>query len=65
MTRHQMVAAFNEWMRRYIEEPERFMRDIQNVRDFLAAEGAGAMPSYGEECTTYLEKVAADIGGGQ
>lgn len=58
-----MVAAFNEWMRRYIEDPDTFSREFQSVRDFLAAENAGVTPSYGEECTAYLEKVAAEIGG--
>lgn len=54
-TREERVAASNEWMRRFIEEPERFEREWQTVEGFKAEEASGAIPSYGERCEAYLE----------
>ncbi|WP_375414651.1 hypothetical protein [uncultured Bradyrhizobium sp.] len=53
MSAPDMTRTFNEWMRRYIEEPEKYTREFQRVRDFLADEAAGREPSYGESCTAY------------
>lgn len=61
MTQEQTAACFNEWMRRYIDEPERFSREIQDVQDFLRAEASGQEPSYGAECAAYLAKLHADL----
>lgn len=52
-----MVKAFNEWMRRYIEEPERFQAEFRSVKSFEADEKAGREPSYGDDCTSYLQKI--------
>ena len=49
-----MAAAFNEWMRRYIEEPERFRREWQTVSEYVQQISEGKTPSYGERCTAYL-----------
>jgi hypothetical protein len=49
-----MAQAFNEWMRRYIEEPERFAREWQTVEEFKADESAGIEPDYGATCEAYL-----------
>lgn len=51
--------AFNEWMRRYIEEPEKFKSDWQNVVEFLESVKAEEVPSYGEECEIFLAKLEA------
>ena len=53
------TEAFNEWMRRYIKEPERFKREWQAVGDCLASVGAGKAPSYGERCSALMEKLEA------
>lgn len=54
------AQAFDEWMRRYVEEPERFSREFEAVRDFVAEGGQdGAETSYGRECSTYLEQLMA------
>lgn len=45
--------AFNEWMRRFIEEPETFQRDFQSVQEFVA-ESAEGVPSYGADMSAYL-----------
>ncbi len=49
-----MPAAFNEWMRRYIEEPGRFRREWQTVNEYLQQTSESKTPSYGERCTAYL-----------
>jgi hypothetical protein len=56
---HTLADAFNEWMRRYIEEPERFEREIQTVRQFMSAMADGKEPSYGDECAAYLIELSA------
>jgi hypothetical protein len=48
-----MVRTNNEWMRRYIEEPEKFAREFQSVTEFLADQAVGKEPSYGERCAAY------------
>jgi hypothetical protein len=50
----KLAAAFNEWMRRYTENPEEFTREFQTVQEFLAAKSSGKEPSYGEHCAEYL-----------
>lgn len=53
----EMAKAFNEWMRRYIEEPERFEVEFRAVKAFEAAEAEDQEPSYGRECTAYLQAI--------
>jgi len=54
------VWALNEWMRRYIEEPERFEAEIRTVDAFRKAEAEGREPDYGENCHDYLIKLMAE-----
>jgi hypothetical protein len=49
-----LVKAFNEWMRRTIEEPESFELQWQTMKAFEAAVAAGEEPDYGTTCTEYL-----------
>jgi hypothetical protein len=63
-SREQLAKAFNEWMRRFIDEPEKFAREWESVRWFLEDEKEGVEPTYGDECVTYLEKLAAELEGG-
>jgi hypothetical protein len=53
-TESEMAQAFNEWMRRYIEEPERFAHELKSVRAFEKAESEGQEPDYGADSTSYL-----------
>lgn len=55
-----MPQAFNEWMRRYTDEPEKFEAEFQTVGAFLAEKYQGREPSYGESCTTYLKKIMTE-----
>lgn len=55
------VRAFNEWMRRFIEDPSGFKGEWQDVQVFLKERDAGKEPSYGEACDAYLRKLLAEI----
>jgi len=46
--------AFNEWMRRYIANPEEFEREFRSVQVFLRQKGE---PNYGKDCTAYVCKL--------
>lgn len=57
----KIAAAFNEWMRRYTENPESFEREFQSVGDFLRERAQGKAPSYGQLCAAYLAKLIAEM----
>jgi len=59
MDREKIVAAFNEWMRLYTEEPEKFESSLRGALDYLRARADGETPTYGERCAALLEKLAA------
>jgi hypothetical protein len=61
MDRKTMSAAFNEWMRRYTEEPERFEASFQSVMKFLAERSDGKEPTYGETCAEFMEHLASEL----
>lgn len=61
LTDKRIAAAFNEWMRRYIDEPERFDRELTTARNFLAESARGKEPSYGDGCAGYLRKLVAEL----
>ena len=54
------VWAFNEWMRRYIEEPERYQAEFRTVVAFKKAEDEGREPDYGERCHAYMIHLMAE-----
>lgn len=49
--------AFNEWMRRYIANPEEFMREFQTVSEFQKSK---SKPNYGKDCTGYIAKLLTE-----
>jgi hypothetical protein len=53
MSSVDMARTSNEWMRRYIDEPEKFRAQFRTVSDFLADQAGGKQPTYGDECTAY------------
>ncbi len=61
MTQDQMAAAFNEWMRRFTEEPEAYEQLTATVKRFLAEQSAGEEPSYGAWCAAYLKQIAEEM----
>lgn len=52
-----VAKAFNEWMRRYTEEPEQFEREWQTVSAYLEQQAEGVEPDYGALCAVYLLKL--------
>lgn len=54
LTRMEIVRALNEWMRRYIEDPNKFAREFESVHQFLADQQLGVEPTYGETGADYL-----------
>jgi hypothetical protein len=56
----RMAAAFNEWMRLFTEEPEKFEREFRTVQQFLLDKEEGREPSYGTSCAAFLVKLMAD-----
>ena len=61
MTNAQMAKCFNEWMRRFIEEPDRFAREFEMVNQFLADAQDGREPSYGETSAAYMAQLAKEM----
>ena len=57
MDRKKVAAAFNEWMRRFTEEPEKYEAEFRTVGKFLADQAQGQEPTYGQECAAYLESI--------
>lgn len=60
MTNAQMAKCFNEWMRRFIEEPDRFEREFETVNQFLKDENEGCEPTYGETSAAYMQELATE-----
>ena len=58
MSKQQMAAAFNEWMRRYTKDPAAFEAEFQTVGKYLAEQVAGQEPSYGDVCAELLSDLA-------
>lgn len=56
-----MVAACNEWMRRFTENPQQFEAEHQTVLRFLAEQGSGTEPSYGEVAVAHLEMLSGEL----
>lgn len=63
MSAADMIRTSNEWMRRYIESPEKFARDFQSVTQFLADTAQGREPDYGERCTAYQFVLLDELNG--
>lgn len=58
---HSLADAFNEWMRRYTEDPERFEAQFRTCGEFIAQAMQGEEPTYGHICQAYLEQILADL----
>ena len=61
MTEDQTAAAFNEWMRRYTDEPGRFEAEFKTCGEFLSQAAAGEEPTYGQTCAAYLASIMAGL----
>ena len=56
-----LPALFNEWMRRYTEDPQKFEAEFESVGQYLKEVGDGVDPSYGESCTAYILKLCDEM----
>lgn len=56
-----MVAAFNEWMRRYVEDPSAFMAEFESVIQFQKDKQDGAEPSYGQISAAYMFQLSDEL----
>jgi hypothetical protein len=55
-----MAQAFDEWLRRYVEEPEKFEAEFRTVERFVRQGGAdGEETDYGESQAAYLQALMA------
>lgn len=50
-----IAEAFNEWMKRYVEDPDGFEREWMTVGKFLAEQNGGQIPSYGQIAAATLQ----------
>jgi hypothetical protein len=58
-----LAACLNEWMRRYIDQPHRFVAEFQTVQGFVQDRAVGGgEPLYGVEGAEFLERIAVDLG---
>lgn len=58
MNQETVAKAINEWMRRYIEDPDAFKTEFNSVADFRAA---GNEPDYGERQAAYLLSLCQQV----
>lgn len=61
MSAADMTRTSNEWMRRYIEEPDKFQREFKSIQEFLTDTAEGKEPTYGEKCTAYQFKLLDEM----
>jgi len=52
-TQQRMTIIFNEWAKRYADDPKSFS-------NILGTDGK-AVEDYGENCTLYFERLAAEL----
>lgn len=60
----RLVKLFNEWMRQFTEEPEKYAAQFRTVGKFLQEQAAGKEPSYGETCAAYLAELEDEMESG-
>ncbi len=63
MNEQEMIAAFNEWMRRYEENPDEFESGYATIKEYLAQIGASEEPTYGQRCTAQMLRYNAELNG--
>ncbi len=52
-----LADAFNEWMRRYIEDPDGFEREWITVQRHMEETATGEDTTYGSHCVAILEEI--------
>ena len=62
LTPLQLAKVFNEWQRRYRDDPKGFEDSWSSMKRFIADEEAGAEPSLGVGNAEYAMSIAQDLG---
>jgi hypothetical protein len=62
LNKQNVVRVINEWLRRFIEHPEQYQREFEEVTKFLAETARGETPTYGDECAAYMQHLADELG---
>ncbi len=52
-----LEEAFNEWMRRYVEDPDGFEREWITVQRHMEETATGEDVTYGASCAAYLGRI--------
>ena len=55
------AAAFNEWQRRYIEDPDSFESMWASIKTTITERSLGKKPSYGALCVATLEHMLEEV----
>lgn len=55
ITQQRMTAIFNEWAKRYAQNPEEFSSILDDA--------GNTVTNYGENCTYYFEQLANEMDG--
>lgn len=61
MNQQALAKAFNEWLRRYIEDPSAYEAEFNTVAAFRASEASGAEPDYGQRQSAYLLHLIGEV----
>lgn len=54
-----MAEAFDEWMRRYKENPEQFGNEMQGIIAHSRKKRSAEASEYGNDCAAYLSALMA------
>lgn len=55
-----LELCFNEWLRRYTNDPAAFEAEFATVERFKRENDSGISPSYGAVCVAYLHKIESE-----
>lgn len=62
MSAADIARTSNEWMRRYLEEPEKFEAEFRTITRFLTDQSEGREPDYGARCVAYQFHLLDELG---
>ena len=60
LSKGNLVAALNEWMRRYIEDPDGYEHEVTTVMEFIKEDTGDEEPDYGVVCAEMLFKIVLE-----
>lgn len=60
LTKDDFIWAYNEWWRRYRDEPEKFAREFQAIAELNDAAREGREPTLGDEGWAYVKQLLSE-----